>query len=308
MDTDRHDESLAEQERSPADAQIPEDISATGMAIRAALGIDAPVSASDLEGRFSMTRHIRSICAFAALTALLLAVAAAPAGATTSVSKSQRELVILSTDLSQGGPIERALYDVVEMGGTGLGVTALGTRYNAVHLLQGAGASQANFVTRLDQITARPGVRAVDVIFMTHGLTDNVVFATGGIVAVATVRSMIVANLTMAQRAKLRMVFSTACFGASHRSAWRDSGFKIVSGSREIYADSAASYPAFLSTWTVGGSFSAAIVAANVAGLASGWDPAASLWLSVSHPSLADQVNSFRLTTGTTSLTINAMP
>jgi hypothetical protein len=313
VNTDRLNQNVAEGEGPTAGAEARDDTAAaTRPAIRAALGLDtstAPSAATpDAEGRSSMKRRIRFILAFAALAAVLLAVLAGPAGAATPVSKAQRELVILSTDLSQGGPLERALYDVVEMGGTGLGVTSLGTRYNAVHLLQGAGATQSNFVARLDQITARAGVRAVDVSFMTHGLTDNVVFATGGLVTVATVRNMITANLTTAQRAKLRMLFSTACFGASHRSAWREAGFKMVSGSREVYADSAASYPAFLGTWTVGGNFATAILAANVAGGASGWDTAASLWLSINRPSLASQVDSFRLTTGSTGLTINTMP
>ena len=62
-------------------------------------------------------------------------------------------------------------------------------------------------------------------------------------------RDRIRAGLTLADRAKLRMVFSTACFGASHRMAWREAGFKTVSGSREIYADSASSYLPFLSSW-----------------------------------------------------------
>ena len=68
------------------------------------------------------------------------------------------------------------------------------------------------------------------------------------------------------------MVFSTACFGESHRTAWREAGFKTVSGSKKIYADSAASYVPFLSAWAVGGTFGASVLAANVAGAPSGWD------------------------------------
>jgi len=255
-----------------------------------------------------MRNHIRLACTFAALAAVLLAVLAGPAGATTPISKSQRELVIVSTDLSQGGAVERALYDLVEMGGVGLGIGALGPRYNTVYLLSGAAATQTNFVSRLGESTAKQGVRAVDVIFMTHGLSDTIVFTTGGSVTAASLRDRIVHSLSASQRAKLRMLFSTACFGASHRSAWRDAGFKMVSGSRKVYADSAASYPVFLGTWTVGGSFSTAIAGANAAGTTSGWDAVASLWAAAHGYWWAGEVDSFRLTSGSTSLTINTMP
>ena len=105
------------------------------------------------------------------------------------------------------------------------------------------------------------------------------------------------------------MVFSTACFGESHRTAWREAGFKTVSGSKKIYADSAASYVPFLSAWAVGGTFGASVLAANVAGAPSGWDQAASAWyLSRGKPVEASQIDSFRLTSGATGLTIGTMP
>ncbi|HET7531152.1 MAG TPA: hypothetical protein VFJ98_09365, partial [Mycobacteriales bacterium] len=124
----------------------------------------------------------------------------------------------------------------------------------------------------------------------------------------ASVRDLILSNLTAGQRAKLRMLFSTACFGASHRLAWRAAGFKTVSGSREVYADSAASYQPFLTSWVAGLSFGVSVAAANAAGATSAWDPVASAWLLSKGSQFWDDVDSFRLTSGSTGLTIGTMP
>lgn len=243
----------------------------------------------------------------AALCALAAALGAAEAGAATPVSKQQRELVIISPDLSQGDATERALYDVIEWGGVGLGVVTLGTKYRTVHLLKDAGATRTAFVSKLRDVTARTTTRAVDVIFLSHGLDEEVLLADGGM-TVGAIRDSIVQRLTVAQRGKLRMLFSTACFGASHRAAWRGAGFKAVSGSRLIYADSAASYSPFLSAWGLGATFQASVAAANLAGGFSAWDSVAKAWLRSRNYTDWRRVDSFRLTSGNTGLTIGTMP
>lgn len=240
-------------------------------------------------------------------TLILAGLAPAAADAATPVSKAQRELVIVSPDLSQGDLIERGLYDVIEWSGVGLATGTLGLRYNVVHILKDGAATRTGFVNKLDEVTAKTGSRAVDVIFITHGLNANVLFSNGEF-TMASVRDRILANLTTAQRAKLRMLFSTACFGASHRFAWREAGFKTASGSREVYADSAASYQPFLTSWVAGRTFGQSVTAANAAGEASPWDALASGWLLAKGSQFWDDVDSFRLAAGTTSLTIGTMP
>lgn len=253
-----------------------------------------------------MKRVLRlTVVALAAVVLGATWVAAAPAA--TTVTKVQRELVIVSPDLSQGGAIERGLYDVIEWGGVGLGTATLGPRYRTVHILKGGAATRNAFVNTLRDITARTGNRAVDVIFLTHGVEDEVLLADDR-VPVASLRTLIRLRLSQGQRAKLRMMFSTACFGASHRAAWQSAGFKMVSGSRLIYADSAATYAPFLTAWVSGASFGLSVAAANVAGSTSPWDGIASAWLlTKSHPDW-NRVDSFRLTAGNTALSIGTMP
>jgi hypothetical protein len=208
---------------------------------------------------------------------------------------------------ARAGSIERGLYDAIEWSAVGLATGTLALRYNAVTILKDAAATRGRFVTTLDTITAKTGIRAVDVIFVTHGLSGNVLFSNGEF-AIGSVRDLILSNLGLGQRGKLRMLFSTACFGASHRLAWRAAGFKTVSGSREVYADSAASYQPFLTSWLAGLSFGVGVAAANAAGATSAWDAVASAWLLSKGSQFWDDVDSFRLTLGSTGLTIGTMP
>ena len=97
-----------------------------------------------------------------------------------------------------------------------------------------------------------------------HGLTNSVYFYPNEGVSMALVADKLKAIPEMYRR-KFRMVFSTACYGASHIDEWLDSGFQVASGSEKIYADSLLSFPAFLGTWVLGGSFQDAINAANAA-------------------------------------------
>jgi hypothetical protein len=254
-----------------------------------------------------MKRQLSILIGVVIVLAVVVATTAGSAGATTPVTKAQRELVIVSADMSQGDALERGLYDVIEWSGVVLATGTLALRYNAVHILKDAAATRATLVSTLREVASKPSIRAVDLVFVTHGRTDSVLFSNAE-VSIGSVRDRILANLTVDQRAKLRMVFSTACFGASHRLAWRAAGFKTVSGSREIYADSAASYQPFLTAWLAGVNFGLSVTAANAAGAGSPWDGIASAWyLSKGSPNW-QHVDSFRVTQGTTGLTIGTMP
>ncbi|MGE3306483.1 MAG: hypothetical protein AB7I52_10975 [Rhizobiaceae bacterium] len=228
-------------------------------------------------------------------------------GQAAQVSKSQREAIIFVTNLSQGNSLESAFYDVVEFGAAVLAQGALSPVYRNVFTIQGNGATLSALRLNLNTMTAKPSVRAVDLIFVTHGLSDRVLFADGRR-TMNEVRDAILSDLSPEQRAKLRMLFSTACFGATHRAKWREAGFRVVSGSEGIYADSALSYPAFLGAWVAGQSFR------NAIGIANGIDPlrlndnAAKAWFeSKNKRDLANQVNSNRVITGSNGLTLGSI-
>ncbi|MBZ0149905.1 MAG: hypothetical protein K8J09_00125, partial [Planctomycetes bacterium] len=81
-----------------------------------------------------------------------------------------------------------------------------------------------------------------------------------------------VRTLTPQQRGRLRLVYETACFGASHAIGWRKLGFDAVAGARGVHTDSACSFPTFLGWWHNGYSFADCVDAANRADANKSWD------------------------------------
>lgn len=243
-----------------------------------------------------------------ALALALLVLTATQAQAAIPVTKAQRQAVVFVTDLSQGSPAAQAVYDLVEFGAAGLTVPTLGPRYANVTIVQGAAATRTRLRTTLKAAASASGVKAVDLVFVTHGLSGNVVFSGSSTpVAMTAVRDDIQGALTAGERAKLRMVFSTACFGASHNARWLEAGFKVASGGKRIYADSATSYPAFLGTWALGATFGVAVAAANASDPLRLQDNAAKVLLrNEGFPN--PDVDSTRVVSGASSLTIGTMP
>jgi hypothetical protein len=247
----------------------------------------------------------RRAAAIGLIAALTVALASAPAHAT--VSKSQREAVVIVADLSTGlTGLEKTFYQGIEKAAYLGAVTILSPVYNHVAALEGTNATLAGMRNALSTATSHTGTKAVDLFFVTHGLDHNVVMADGR-KSMTTVRNDLVNHLTTAQRAKLRIVFSTACFGASHRTDWVGSGFDAASGSQGVYSDSASSYVPFLGAWALGASFGSAITAANLADAFHVWDTLANNTVLKGTP-FEGQANSTRSVLGDDGLTLDGNP
>jgi len=225
-----------------------------------------------------------------------------------TVSKSQRNAVVFVADLSTGlsGP-EKAFYQGVEQAAYLTAVTILSPVYHSVFQVEGASATELALRNALSAATSGSTITAVDLIFVTHGLNQGVVFANNTIVPINTVRNDLLAHLSSAQRAKLRIVFSTACFGASHRAGWIGAGFKAASGSLGVYSDSASSYVPFLGAWALGQSFGSAVIIANLADPFHFWDNLANATFLPS-TNFPGQANSTRAISGNSALTIDGNP
>lgn len=159
-----------------------------------------------------------------------------------------------------------ALYKAIEAGAELSPNVEIKNYYGAFKVVKNPNATLANLCAELGHLTST--CDAIDLIFVTHGADQTVVFdgPGGGATAahaIADVRAAIEAAIPASRRKRLRMVFSTACFGKTHLSAWIGAGFKVASGSRGIYADSAVSYGDFLRAWRDGRSFKSAIDVTN---------------------------------------------
>jgi hypothetical protein len=184
-----------------------------------------------------------------------------PFGPPKPVTKNERELVqIILVSQETSGP-EKALYEFIELASESLAGAILGGSYRRITTITKDAATLDGLVAALRAATGRAGIEAVDLLFTTHGLTDKVVFAEGKVPESAVLHALL--SLPAAARRKLRMVFSTACFGRSHLDMWTAAGFTDASGARGVYADSAVSYAPFLTAWALEQTFAEAVDAAN---------------------------------------------
>ncbi len=223
------------------------------------------------------------------------------------VLKAQREVIHLITLSEEMDGASKQFYEAVEAGAALTSNSLLGPYYGNIYYLQEQQATLSALCRQLEQVAAKSSVKSVDLIISPHGLNDELYFYPNDGVSIALVADKIKAIPT-AYRRKFRMVFSTACFGASHIDEWLDCGFQATSGSEQVYADSLVSFPAFLGTWVMGGSFRDAIAAANNADPLRVQDSLARPVLEAMGSPFANQVNSTRRIGGNRNLRISSMP
>jgi len=216
-----------------------------------------------------------------------------PWGPPKPVPKSKRELVqiILVSNGYVGG--EKALYEFIEVATEGLTRSILGGSYRNITFVKGANATLEGLIKALTEAARPSGVEAVDLIFSTHGSTDKVVLAEGPMRE--SVLGEALSDMPEAVRAKLRMCFSTACYGETHTDTWLAAGFTDAAGARGMYADSAVSYAPFLTAWAAERSFREAVAAANAADVGDIADSAArAYYLAQGKPEKAADIDSTR--------------
>lgn len=225
-----------------------------------------------------------------------------------SVSQNQREAVVLIANLQQGSDVEKAFYRFVAWSAENVAVSILSPSYSRITVVKDSSATLSNLVSALRSSTGKAHIKAVDVIFVTHGLDDRVLFSDGR-ASMTTVSARIAAELTAGQRAKLRALYSTACWGETHRDEWLGAGFKVASGARQVHADSLTSYGAFLGAWALGNTFASAVDTANASDPLRASDAAGNAWfasgIDPGYKKYVGKVESYREVSGKSSLTIN---
>jgi hypothetical protein len=161
-----------------------------------------------------------------------------------STNKDQRALVVVNElDLD---PDTAVLYRGLETTGRFFVEQLGGNHYAHVRKLYDQDATADNLVNALQAAAGRPGIREVDLIIMLHGEPEVLVFARDDRVKSATLGDRI-ADLGIA--AKLRLAYSTACFGASHADDLVAAGFTAAVGARKVNANGGIEVPVFTAEW-----------------------------------------------------------
>lgn len=199
--------------------------------------------------------------------ALCLALVCWSAGAA-PVTRTERDALVV-VELSHGVEEKlKSFYETIENLALKQAET-LRPAYRKVTVLKGATATVGSFVAHLKHLTGRTANRAVDLYINLHGSPGGLLFYDGKIQTV-DLRNKI--SDIKGAAAKLRAVYSTACFGKSHVADWLAAGFKVASGAVKVNANSAYEVPVFFRRWTGGETYAKALTAGNSENWRRTWD------------------------------------
>lgn len=184
-----------------------------------------------------------------------------------------RRAALIALRLSDGG-IEKLkwLYRGLEAGGAREAKQILAPGYREVVLLTGPALTGDGLVDALRRLTASEDIDAVDVILVAHGLTGRLQFSRDHVCAVADLaRQIRVAGAAP----KLRLLYSSACFGATHAEQFLGAGFSTVIGALEKNTTGLSEFRRLLRAWVGGASAGAALDIADRPVQRWFWDTAA---------------------------------
>ncbi len=176
-----------------------------------------------------------------------------------AISRNERALLVIRDIVTGSRPELRPLYEFAETASATID-NALGLRYGTIVKLSGAQATEDNFIERISDLGADNSIQAIDVIVILHGNSNHLYFHAG-----ATAMGRIKYRLSCLKvRRKLRMLYSTACYGLSHADDFVAAGFDAAVGSRAVNTNGATEFPLVLAAWAAGSSLQQAIAAGAV--------------------------------------------
>jgi hypothetical protein len=220
---------------------------------------------------------------------------------TMSVTKAQRAVLIVS-DLTSAPPDRDWLYNFIESGGRTTCKTILEPHYARFEKLYDSAATRSNFIQKLQTLGADPAIRAIDVIVMLHGATNQLGFR-NGMFSTPTLRTQI-ANLNIAP--KLRLLYSTACYGASHNDDFVGGGFNTSIGARKVNTNAAVELPALLGLWVTGSKIKDALAVGESPVTRNAADTAAKVYATWNNLPWKNQVDSDKVLLGDGQLRITS--
>ncbi len=213
---------------------------------------------------------------------------------------SERALVLISSLTPAGKAKLKSLYRGLGAVSVELADLMLRPQYGRVRMLTDRAATRLAFVKAINQVAAQTQIDAVDVIVVLHGSPGRLIFDDGN----GKGDSVDVRDLSLdlsPARSKLRILYSTACYGLSHAQAFLDAGFDAACGAIGECANGPVEYPQVLSMWSHGHTFKDSVNKGDDPSTRKIFDAAA--WLSGFH-----DANSDKEIKGDLTVTIESVP
>ncbi len=219
-----------------------------------------------------------------------------------TVNKNERALIVIS-DLTERPPEKDRLYNFIETAGRNVCETILKDDYADYVTLYDNSATKNNLIQILKTIGAKTTIKAIDLIVMLHGFPNILGFKGGNYNTVSLANEIAALNL----KNKLRLVYSTACFGSSHNDDFRNAGFNTSIGAQKVNTNAAVELPVLLQLWASGQKIKDALAVAENPLSRNAADAAAKLYADLNNFSYRNEINSDKVLRGDSQLTINSI-
>lgn len=158
--------------------------------------------------------------------------------------KNQRALLVVSM-LNVTSKKYRFLYQFLDKAGMTLALQMLSNNYKTIATLKDDKATLSRFTAELANLADDPDIREIDVIMHCHGLKNGLSFANGTVNSDTLKKELKALGLGH----RLRMFYTTACYGGDMLDGIIEGGFSCANGARGVNANSPTEYPEFLLRW-----------------------------------------------------------
>jgi hypothetical protein len=221
------------------------------------------------------------------------------------IAQTQRALIVIS-QLTQGIPENQQwLYRFIEAAGRSVIEITLKNDYapGQYRALLDEMATTNNLVDTLTELGAMDGIQAIDLFVLLHGSPDRLEFHNGSWYTPNMATTL--AGLGLSP--KLRLVYSTACYGATHNDDFIKGGFKAAIGARGVNTNSAFELPMLINLWALGKSVKDALQLGDKPATRRLADEAARTYGRLGKLWWVKEVDSQKLLSGNAMLTIEAI-
>lgn len=173
-----------------------------------------------------------------------------------TVAKEERDLVVVADLSTHGVDKFKWLYRFIEANAVGMAQRNLGDSYRQILALTGENATLAGFHQGLASLAeSATSPRAVDVFVNLHGAPGALWFHEGAY-GTSEIKDALATHDALTP--KLRLLYSTACYGDSHAEDFLAAGFQVASGSLKVNSNSPFDYPTTMNAWKAGDPFASA--------------------------------------------------
>jgi hypothetical protein len=175
------------------------------------------------------------------------------------VTPDKRVLLVVANLSKWGEPKLQRLYEWLDENAVRVAELLMKPHYRHIDALTGPEATRSNFVNRIISLAQDPQTEALDVILSLHGEKDTLYFEDGPVATSELRDELKAADL----KHRLRLLYSTACYGASHARDFVKAGFRTASGAMALNTNGAYDFPAQLLHWGLGNTYRLAVSRGN---------------------------------------------